>query len=42
MTASRLQAGLRRAAATVPGLAIEIAHPGAGRDLNDLLREAVT
>ena len=42
LTISKLQAGLRRARATVPGLAIEIAHPGEGRDLNDLLREAAT
>ena len=37
-TLSRLQAGLRRAAAHVPGLRIELAHPGEGRDLNDVLR----
>ncbi|TCP43950.1 DUF7146 domain-containing protein [Rhodovulum marinum] len=38
-TRAKLLSGLRRAQSAIPGLAGEIVHPGAGRDLNDLLRE---
>jgi len=40
LTRAKLLAGLRRAKAVRPGLTAAIVHPGAGRDLNDLLMGA--
>lgn len=39
LTHAILEAGIRRAQAKVPGLKGYIVHPGAGRDLNDVLME---
>lgn len=39
-TRARMLSGLRRAMAHFPGLRARLVHPGAGRDLNDLLRDA--
>jgi len=41
-TRARLLAGIRRAQANRPGLEGAIVHPGAGKDLNDILRESTT
>ncbi|MGK7753764.1 DUF7146 domain-containing protein [Roseovarius sp. C03] len=39
-TRAALLSGIRRAQHHIPGLKGEIVHPGAGRDLNDALRES--
>lgn len=39
ITRAKLLSGIRRAQAAIPGLTAKIVNPGAGRDLNDMLRD---